>query len=257
MNRKMPAMFIGHGSPMNAIENNNFVLAWKETAEKIARPDAILSVSAHWVTNGTRVNDMEKPKIIYDMYGFPEELYQVSYNAPGAPELAHETMGLLSREVKIANDWGIDHGTWSVLCRMYPNADIPVYQLSLDLNASAEEHYRIGEEISSLREKGVLILGSGNVVHNLSRVDFSMQWGYPWAEKFDDYITEKIKKRQYKDVIDYQSAGEVSRQAFFTTEHFYPLLYVLGASRPDDRLTIFTDSCTLGAISMTSYLFEA
>lgn len=253
----MPVMFIGHGSPMNAIEDNRFTLAWKEIAEKISRPKAILSISAHWVTNGTRVNDEEKSKTIYDMYGFPEELYRVVYDAPGAPVLAHETINLVSsREVEIDNDWGIDHGTWSVLCRMYPDADIPVFQLSIDHNASAEEHYRIGKEISYLREKGVLIFGSGNVVHNLSKVDFEMQGGYPWAEKFDEYIKSKIKNRQYGDVINYQTAGELYKQAFYTTEHFNPLLYVLGASRQADRLTIFNDSCTLGSLSMTSYLFE-
>jgi 4,5-DOPA dioxygenase extradiol len=256
MNKKMPVMFIGHGSPMNAIENNMFVLAWKEISKKIARPKAILSVSAHWVTNGTMVNEEEKPKMIYDMYGFPEELYRVVYDAPGAQELAHETINLVNREVKINNDWGIDHGTWSVLCRMYPDADIPVYQLSIDINASAEEHYIMGEEISCLRQKGVLIFGSGNVVHNLSKVDFAMQGGYSWAEKFDEYIKSKIINRQYRDVINYQSAGELYREAFYTTEHFYPLLYVLGASRQDDRLTIYNDSCTLGSLSMTSYLFE-
>lgn len=256
MNTKMPVLFIGHGSPMNAIDNNQFVHGWKEIAGKIARPEAILAVSAHWVTNGTKVNDTEKPKTIYDMYGFPEELYQIEYNAPGRPELAHETIRLVSKKVEIDNNWGIDHGTWSVLCRMYPDADIPVCQLSIDQNVSAEEHYKIGEEISSLRDKGVLILGSGNVVHNLSKVDFGMQNGYSWAEKFDEYIKSKIINKQYGDVIQYQSAGDVSKLAFYTTEHFFPLLYVLGASRPEDNLTIFNDSCTMGSLSMTSYLFE-
>lgn len=254
--KSMPVIFIGHGSPMNAVEDNEYTGAWKETGLKIGKPDAILSISAHWVTNGTKINDSEKPKTIYDMYGFPKELYRVAYDAPGAPELAHETIKLIGREVKIDNNWGIDHGTWSVLCKMYPDADIPVFQLSIDQHASAEEHYMTGKTLSPLREKGVLIFGSGNVVHNLSKVDFKMQGGYSWAEIFDEYIKNKIISRQYEDVIDYKSAGESSAQAFYTTEHFYPLLYVLGASGYNDKLTVFNDSFTLGSLSMTSYLFD-
>ena len=256
MGKRMPAMFIGHGSPMNAIEDNAYVRVWEELTEKIEKPKAILSVSAHWVTNGTRINDAEKPKMIYDMYGFPEELYRVVYDAPGSPESAHETMKLVGRNVRIDNSWGIDHGTWSVLCKMYPKADIPVYQLSLDRNASAEAHYKIGQDISALREKGVLIIGSGNVVHNLSRINWGMEKGYPWAVEFDAYIMENIIKKQYENVINYEKAGESSKLAFFTTEHFNPLLYVLGASKEDDRLSVFNNSCLMGSMSMTCYLFE-
>lgn len=256
MLNKMPVIFVGHGSPMNAIEDNIYSRTWKEIAEKIPKPKIILSVSAHWFTRGIRVSDAEKPEIIYDMYGFPEELYRVSYAAPGAPETARETVKLMSSKVEIDNSWGIDHGIWSVLCRMYPEADIPVFQLSVDQTASAEEHFKIGKEIGALREKGVLILGSGNVVHNLSKVNFGMQGGYPWAETFDGYIKDKIIKGQYKSVIDYRAASEWSEQAFHTPEHFYPLLFVLGASRQEDKLTVFNNSCTLGALSMTGYLFE-
>ena len=256
MNEKMPALFVGHGSPLNAIENNIYTSGWEEIAGEIPKPRAILSISAHWVTGGTRINSAENPKTIYDMYGFPEELYRVKYDAPGAPELAHATVELISRGVKIDNSWGIDHGTWSVLFRMYPKADIPVYQLSIDSDAPAGIHYEIGKEISSLREKGVMIFGSGNVVHNLFRVNLRMEGGYTWANTFDDYIRDKIIKGQYQDVINHDSAGESAEQAFFTPEHFFPLLYVLGATRQDDRLRIFNNSCTLGSLSMTSYLFE-
>ena len=249
MSERMPVLFVGHGSPMNAVENNDYTSGWEEIARKIHKPKAILSISAHWYTDGTRINDADKPEMVYDMYGFPEELYKVVYDAPGAPELAHLTKDLISREVKVDN-------TWSVLHRMYPSANIPVYQLSLDGGANAESHYKIGQEISLLRDKGVLILGSGNVTHNLSRVNWGMIRGYPWAEEFDAYIKNKIISRQHKHVTNYKSAGESSKLAFFTPEHFYPLLYVLGASSIDDEITVFNDSCTLGSISMTSYLFE-
>ncbi len=156
----------------------------------------------------------------------------------------------------IDNTWGIDHGTWAVLCRMYPEADIPVCQLSIDGSVSAETHYKLGREVRSLREKGVLIMGSGNVVHNLSKVNWGMENGYPWAIQFDEYIKEKIFAKQHLDVIKYQSAGDSSELAFQTPEHYYPLLYVLGASREEDEITVLNDSCTLGSISMTCYLFR-
>lgn len=255
MGKKMPVLFIGHGSPMNALETNIFVQEWETIAKQIERPKGILSVSAHWVTDGVKVNDQGKPKIIYDMYGFPKEIYEIKYNAPGAPELARETMHLISAGASVDNNWGIDHGTWVVLRRMYPDADIPVFQLSIDSSASAEAHFKMGKELNSLREQGILILGSGNVVHNLMEIDFGMQGGYEWAETFDAYIKSKIMDRQFQDVVHHRSAGGASELAFRTPEHFYPLLYVLGASEADDRLTIFNDSCIFGSLSMTSYLF--
>ncbi|WKY44375.1 4,5-DOPA dioxygenase extradiol [Eubacteriaceae bacterium ES2] len=254
--RKMPVLFVGHGSPMNAIEDNEYTRKWAEIGQKIKKPEIILSVSAHWVTNGGRVNDEADPKMVYDMYGFPQELYQVIYPAHGAPAMAVETIRLLGQKVQVDNSWGIDHGTWSVLCRMFPEADIPVFQLSLDHRASAETHFQIGEKLAALREKGVLILGSGNIVHNLSRANFSMEDGYPWAYEFDAYIKEKIVGREFDQVVNYHLAGDSAKLAFHTTEHYNPLLYVLGASSADDRLTIFNESCTLGSISMTGYLFE-
>ena len=254
--RKMPVLFVGHGSPMNALEDNEYTSSWQDLARKMPKPAAILAVSAHWVTEGTRTTDEARPKMVYDMYGFPNELYQVAYPAPGAPELARITKELIGREVAIDNSWGIDHGTWSVLCRMFPAADIPVYQLSLDSSASPETHFQIGRTISALREKGVLILGSGNIVHNLGRISWGMTGGHPWAVEFDSYIKDKISQRQYDQVVGYHSAGKSAQLAVPTTEHFYPLLYVLGASREDDRLSICNDSCTLGSLSMTCCLFE-
>ena len=256
MSEKMPVLFVGHGSPMNAIEDNEYVRTWKEIAKKIPKPEAILCISAHWVTSGTRINDQENPKIVYDMYGFPQELYNVKYDANGSNRLAHETIRYISRSVKIDNSWGIDHGVWSVLCNMYPEADIPIYQLSIDDNISAETHFDIGKDIGILREKGVLIIGSGNVVHNLSKVKWTMEEGYPWALEFDNFIMENIKNKNYENVVHYENAGNSSKLAFLTTEHFYPLLYVLGAAREDDKLSIFNNSCTMGSLSMTCYLFE-
>lgn len=253
--QRMPALFVGHGSPMNAIEDNGYTRTWAEIARSIPRPEAILSVSAHWFTQGSRITDADTPKMVYDMYGFPQELYEVTYGAKGSPRFAHEAIDLISSEVKVDNSWGCDHGTWSVLTKMYPAADIPVFQLSVDGDASPEAQFRIGQNISALRDKGVLIFGSGNVVHNLSRLEWDMQGGLPWSLEFDAYIKQKINGRQFQDVIEYRNAGASAKMAFPTPEHFYPLLYVLGAAREDDRLSVFNDSCTMGSLSMTCYLF--
>lgn len=253
---KAPALFIGHGSPMNAIEDNAYTRNWEEIAGKFPKPEAVLAVSAHWYTGGSKIMEEMQPRMIYDMYGFPEELYRIEYKAKGSPELSRLTKNLITKDVETDNSWGYDHGTWSVLYRMYPAADIPVYQLSIDRNAGAAAHFQIGREISALRDKGVLILGSGNVVHNLSKINWGMEGGYPWAVEFDGYIKDKIIKKEYRDVVHYETAGNSAKLAFFTPEHFYPLLYVLGASREDDRLSVFNDSCTMGSMSMTCYLFE-
>lgn len=252
--KRMPVLFVGHGSPMNAIEDNPFTAEWEALGTKLPRPEAILSVSAHWFTPGTRVTDVPAPKMVYDMYGFPDELYQIVYPAPGSSHFAHVSRDLIARRVEIDNTWGIDHGTWSVLHRMFPQADIPVYQLSVDRLATPEEHYQIGRELTALREQGVLIFGSGNVVHNLARVNWDMSGGYAWAEEFDDYIKSNILARNDRDVIDYKKAGGASL-AFTTLDHFAPLLYTLGASGEEDGVTVFNDACVLGSLSMTGYLF--
>lgn len=226
--KRMPALFVGHGSPMNAIEENHFVAEWKALGSKIPRPEAILAVSAHWFTRGTQVTDSQAPETIYDMYGFPDELYKIVYNAKGSPHFAHLAQNMISRKVGIDNSWGYDHGTWSVLHRVYPAADIPVFQLSVDRYASPAEHYKIGQELCGLREQGVLIFGSGNVVHNLAKVNWNIDGGYPWAEEFDAYIKENIIRRDDEKVINYKEAGASSALAFTTIDHFAPLLYVLG-----------------------------
>ncbi len=241
---------------MNAVEENRFVEEWKTLGNKIPRPTAILAVSAHWFTNGSRVTDAQAPRTVYDMYGFPDELYKIVYPAKGAPELAHLTQSMISRKVTIDNSWGHDHGTWSVLHRIYPDADIPVFQLSIDSRISPHEHYQIGRELSALQEQGVLIFGSGNVVHNLARVNWGMDGGYSWAEEFDAYIKEHVMARQNENVINYQQAGSSASISVPTLDHFAPLLYVLGASENAERVTVFNDACTLGSLSMTSYLFQ-
>ncbi|MDF2609873.1 MAG: ygiD [Lachnospiraceae bacterium] len=254
---KMPAVFIGHGSPMNAIEDNEFTRNWRDISEKIPKPEAILSISAHWYTKGTKILNHSKPNTIHDMYGFPKELYDIIYNSPGSPELASKVKDLILREAVYDNSWGIDHGTWSVLVHMYPNRDIPVIQLSIDASAPPEVHYQIGKELRELREQGVLIIGSGNVVHNLRILDYSIEEkGFLWAHKFDDYVRDNIVNRNYDNVVKYQSFGESAKQAVPTPDHYFPLLYILGAAYTEDKISVYNNKCILGSLSMTSYLFE-
>ena len=253
---KMPMMFIGHGSPMNAIEDNRYTRNWKEMAKKIPRPKSIVSISAHWYTDGTKIMNEEKPKTIHDMYGFPEELYKVFYEAPGNPALASKVKQLISKESAFDDSWGIDHGTWSVLTHMYPERDIPVFQISVDASAPPEVHYQIGKEIKSLRDQDVLLFASGNIVHNLRMVDWSMEEkGYDWAYQFDDYIKENIENKNHENVIQYLKQGEIAKLAVPTPDHFNPILYLLGASENEDQITVYNSGCTLGGLSMTSYLF--
>lgn len=252
---RMPALFIGHGSPMNAIEDNEFTREWKAIAASLPRPKAILCVSAHWYTDGTRVMKDPSPKTIYDMVGFPKALYEIIYNAPGAPELAEKAKSLITHPTVFDSSWGFDHGTWSVLHIMYPERNIPVFQLSIDGRAPAEEHFRIGQELASLRNEGVMILGSGNVVHNLRRVQMNMKDGFDWAQTFDNYIKQRITDRRFEDVVHHTRAGESAAFAFPTPDHYYPLLYVLGAADDNDNLSVHSAACIMGALSMTSFVF--
>ncbi len=220
----MPAIFIGHGSPMNAIEDNSFNQNWRTLTTKIPKPKTILVVSAHWYTRGTHIMGAMLPKMIYDMYGFPHELYEVVYNAPGAPEIAHRASQLISRETTFDNSWGYDHGAWSVLNQMFPQADIPVFQISVDGTASANAHFELGQQLKPLRDEGVLILGSGNVVHNLRLVNSNMAGGYEWAGEFDAYIKESIIGKQFNKAVNYHEA--VVQQGMLyklrsTTSHCY------------------------------------
>jgi 4,5-DOPA dioxygenase extradiol len=255
---KMPVVFIGHGSPMNAIEDNKFTNNWREIAKKIPTPTAILSISAHWFTKGTKVMNEKSPKTIHDMYGFPKELYEIIYDSPGSPELAKQAKNLITKESVYDNSWGIDHGTWSVLVHMYPDMEIPVFQISIDATAAPEVHYQIGRDLRVLREQGVLLFGSGNIVHNLGILDYSKpDSGYDWAYQFDDYIKENIINRNHDSIIHYSNLGTAAKLAVPIPDHFNPLLYMLGATYEDDKISVYNDSCMMGSLSMTSYLFEA
>lgn len=253
---RMPALFIGHGSPMNAIENNAFTTGWRSIAAAFRRPRAILCMSAHWYSPGFRVSDAQDPQQIYDMYGFPAALYQLKYPASGSPELGGRVAALPDAAIAIDNTWGIDHGAWSVLCAMYPEAGIPVVMLSVDRRSDAAAHFRLGEAVRRLRDEGVLILGSGNVVHNLSRVDFDLPDGFDWAVSFDAAIRDAVTERRFEDVLDWQSRDLDARLSVPTTDHFLPLPFVLGASDGDDRIGVFNDARVFGSLSMTSFLFQ-
>lgn len=252
---RMPVLFVGHGSPMNAIEQNQFSDRWIALGSELPRPEAILCVSAHWYTRGYRLNTAATTNMIYDMYGFPDELYRVQYPAPGSPKFSRQAKELLGDLVKTDNGWGLDHGAWSVLRRIFPNADIPVFQLSVDAASPLEQHYAVGKMLAPLRERGVLILGSGNIVHNLAKVNWSMAGGYSWAEEFDDYIKTCILAHQDDNVIHYERAGSSAYYAFTTPDHYAPLIYVLGAKTDEDDISVFNDACVLGSLSMTGYRF--
>jgi len=192
---------------------------------------------------------------MYDMYGFPDALYKVTYSAPGAPQFAAQARELIGDTARFDTSWGLDHGSWSVLRRLFPQADIPVFQLSVDKNAAPEAHYAMGRKLCPLRDEGVLILGSGNIVHNLSKINWQMDGGYPWAEAFDCYIKDRIMQQDMEGVLKYQQAGDAASLAFRRLDHYAPLLYVLGACDETDRITIRNEACVLGAMSMTSYVF--
>ncbi len=253
---KMPVLFVGHGSPMNAIENNEFTRTWKELGKVLPKPEAILAISAHWYTEETCTSDADVPAMIYDMYGFPEELYELKYPVKGSPVLANKIKSRIGEHLIFDNRFGIDHGSWSVLCQMYPEADIPVVQLSVNYNAPARKHFEMGEALKALREEGVLIFASGNVVHNLALVNWNMAGGYEWAQEFDNYIKFNILHRNFDAVIDWHTVGSSADKAFYTPDHYYPLLYALGASEASDETEVFNDKCIMGAMSMTGYLFK-
>ena len=254
---KMPVLFIGHGSPMNAIEDNEFSKYWKKLATEIEKPKAVICISAHWLTRGTFVTAMDFPKTIHDFGGFPQELFDLTYPAPGNYELAHETSKLItSTSVGLDYDWGLDHGTWSVVKHMYSNAEIPVLQLSIDYNKPANYHYELAKELKSLRKKGVLIIGSGNMVHNLGKIAWDKMnqpnYGFDWAMEMNETFKNKIQENDHKALIEYQKLGAAALLAIPTPDHYYPLLYTLGLKDKEDSIQFFNDKYVAGSLSMTS-----
>ena len=249
----MPAIFVGHGSPMNAIEENDFTRSLQATGKTLPKPKAILCISAHWLTNGTFVNASPKPKMIYDMYGFPEELYQVSYPANGAPELAKHTKDIVETiDVKLDYDWGFDHGCWSVLRHLFPNADIPVYEMSIDYNQPMQYHYDLARYLKKLRENGVLIVGSGNITHNLQLVNMADINAKPvdWALEFDTNIKLFLNEFNHQGLIDFNNIGSSARYAVPEPSHYIPLIYIAALQSEKENLSYFYEDFHYGSLSM-------
>lgn len=255
MAKTMPAIFFGHGSPMNAIGQNSYTEAWAEIGRSIPRPKAILCVSAHWYIPAVAVTAMERPRTIHDFGGFPPELFAVQYPAPGSSELARRIQDLLGESI-IADegDWGLDHGTWSVLVHVYPDADIPVVQLSINENEPASFHYDLGKKLASLRDEGVLVIGSGNLVHNLH----TYAWGrhdveaFDWAQRFDEKARELILNDNHEPLVNYETLGRDALLSAPTPDHYLPLLYILALRREGERVTFPVEGFDGGSISMTS-----
>ncbi len=253
----MPVLFIGHGSPMNGIENNLFSQQWAKMAQEIPTPKAVLVVSAHWFTKGTQITEMEAPPTIHDFGGFPKELFDVQYPAPGNPLLARETAAMIqSTQVALSHDWGLDHGTWSIVRHMYPLANIPVLQLSIDYTKDAQYHYELAKEIYALRKKGVLIIGSGNMVHNLRMVAWDKlnepEYGFDWAIQMNDTFKKLIQNNQHDSLIHYNQLGREAQLAIPTPEHYLPLIYTLGLKGEQDPVSFFNDKAVGGSLTMTS-----
>lgn len=254
--QKMPVLFLGHGSPMNAIEENEFVAGFRKVAQDIPTPYAILCISAHWETKGTFVTAMAHPPTIHDFGGFPKALFDVQYPAPGSPELARETQALITQtEVHLDDKWGLDHGAWSVIKHLYPAANIPVIQLSIDYSKPAQYHYELAREIKSLREKGVLIIGSGNMVHNLRMVEWSRlheTFGFDWALEAREQMNASILNGDHQTLINFRSQGRAWDLAIPTPEHYLPLLYSLALKEGDESVSLFNDQALAGSLTMTS-----
>lgn len=251
---RLPTLFVGHGSPMNGIEDNAFSAQWEELGKTLPVPTAVLCISAHWFTRGTYITAMENPKTIHDFYGFPQALFNVQYPAPGNPVLAKETASMIHKTtVGLDHEWGLDHGTWSIVKRMYPKANIRVLQLSIDYTQKPLFHYELGKELSALRRKGVLIIGSGNMVHNLRMIDWhNPEGGFDWAVDMNDRFKRLITDRDHQSLIQYEALGTAARYAIPTPEHYLPLLYVLGLQEKNESTTFFNDKSVMGSLTMTS-----
>lgn len=255
--QRMPILFLGHGSPMNAIEENEFVAGFRNVATTIPKPAAIICISAHWFTKGTKVTAMQMPQTIHDFGGFPKPLYEVQYPAKGNPELAQATKLLLEPAlVELDEKWGLDHGAWSVLRHLYPKADIPVIQLSIDYSKPPQYHFDLAQKLSKLRDKGVLIIGSGNIIHNLRLVDFQNfhkdNYGFDWAIEARNTINNYLLNGDFQSLIDYETKSTAIQLAVPSPDHFLPLIYTLGLKQKSEDLSLFNDKLLAGSLSMTS-----
>ncbi len=250
----MPAAFIGHGSPMNTLAHNQYTEAWSRLGRDVPRPASILAVSAHWHVRGTAVTAMQTPQTIHDFGGFPQALFDFRYPAPGSPALALRVGEILAPlAVRADDDWGLDHGTWSVLAHVFPQADVPVVQLSMDATQPPAFHYELGRRLAPLRDEGVLIVGSGNVVHNLGVLNWSDDApAYDWAVRFNDVVRDHVQRRDHPPLVDYQSLGDDARMSVPTPEHYLPLLYILGMQGAGEQVTIAADGIQNASISMLS-----
>lgn len=251
---RLPVVFFGHGSPMNALERNDYTETWRTFGASLSKPRAVLMISAHWFTRGTHAAAMETPETIHDFGGFPQPLFDFQYPAPGAPELAQRVADLLAPlPVGLDREWGLDHGAWSVLTHVFPEADVPVVQLSIDRTQPAQFHYDLGKRLAPLRDEGVLIVGSGNVVHNLGIMNWREQTvAYDWAVRFNDLVKRCLESRDHAPLIGYDQLGNDARLSIPTPEHYLPLLYIIGQQTADDKMTLLTDGIFGGSISMLS-----
>jgi 4,5-DOPA dioxygenase extradiol len=257
---KLPVLFIGHGSPMNGIEDNEFSQTWAKLGQEIPKPKAVLVISAHWLTGGTHITAMENPKTIHDFGGFPQELFDVQYPAKGNPVLAQQTANLITTtNVGLDHDWGLDHGTWTVVRHMYPNVEIPVLQLSIDYNKPAQYHFDLAKQLVSLRKKGVLIIGSGNMVHNLRMITWDKlnepEFGYDWAIEMNTIFKEKISDGDFNALIHFEKLNTASKLAIPTPDHYFPLLYSIALQEKNDEIQFFNDKAVGGSLTMTSVKF--
>lgn len=253
-----PVFFIGHGSPMNGIQENEFSNNWKKIGQTIDLPSAVLVVSAHWLTRGTHVTAMQEPQTIHDFGGFPQELFAVQYPAPGSPFLAEETSKLItSTTVELDHEWGLDHGTWTVVRHMFPEANVPVLQLSIDYYKPLQYHYDLAKQLFELRKRGVLIIGSGNMIHNLRMVDWknidTPGFGYDWAIELNEVLKKHIIQQNHKTLIDYESMGKAALLAIPTPDHYIPMIYNLALQSDKDDISFFNDRLVAGSLNMTSF----
>ena len=254
---KMPVLFLGHGSPMNAIEENQFVAGFRDLAKTLPQPNAILCISAHWFTNGTKVTSMQMPRTIHDFGGFPQALFDVQYPAKGSPELAAETKKILEPvHVDLDEHWGLDHGAWSVIKHLYPEANVPVIQLSIDYTKSGQYHFELAQKLQSLRHKGVLIIGSGNIVHNLRQLYAENSEPADWASEFDNWVKNHLERRDFTPLHSSYLEAPHGPMSVPTPDHYFPLLYVLGASTSNDNLTFDYEGFQFGSLSMRCLRFS-